>query len=58
MLIGSHQRASGLNLTITLDGAILEQVCSTKVYLDQHLTWQAHLDYVLSRVRHKLFAIN
>ena len=30
MLIGSCQRASGLNLTISLDGAILKQVCSTK----------------------------
>ena len=28
MLIGSHQRAGGLNLTITFDGAILKQVCS------------------------------
>ena len=61
MFISSCQKASGLNLTITLDGAILKQVCSTKysgVYLDQHLTWQVHVDYVLSRARHKLFAIN
>ena len=61
MLIGSHQRTNGLNLKITLDGSILKQVCSTKylgVYLDQHLTWQAHVDYVLSRVRQKLLAIN
>ena len=26
--------------------------------MDQHLTWQAHVDYVLSRVRRKLFAVN
>ena len=61
MLIGSHQRTIGLNLTLTLDGDILRQVSSTKylgVYLDQHLTWQAHVDYVLSRVRRKLSAVN
>jgi len=60
MFIGSHQRVSGLNLTITLDGAALKQVCSTKyldVYLDQHLTWQVHVNYVFNRVRRKLFAI-
>ena len=27
MLIGSRQRVNGLNLTITLDGATLKQVC-------------------------------
>jgi len=61
MLIGSRQRTGGLDRVITLDGIVLRQVCSTKylgVYLDQHLTWQAHVDYVLSRVRQKLFAIN
>ena len=61
MLIGSHQRTRGLNLTVTLDGDILRKVSSTKylgIYLDQHLTWQAHVDYVLSRVRRKLFAVN
>ena len=61
MLIGSRQRTGGLNLTIMLDGAILKQVCSTKylgVYFDRHLTWQVHVDYVLGRVRRKLFAMN
>jgi len=60
MLIGSRQRVSGLSLTITLDGATLKQVCSTKylgVYLDQHLTWQVHVNYVFNRVRRKLFAM-
>ena len=52
MLIGSRQRTNGLNVTITWDGVILT-VCSIKylgVYLDQHVTWQVHVDYVLSRV--------
>jgi len=47
----------GMNLTLTLDGTVLKQVCSTKylgVYLDYHLTWQSHVDYVLGRVRGKL----
>ena len=47
----SSQRAQGLDLVLTLDSAILKQVCSTKyvsMYLDQHLTWQAHVDYVLN----------
>ena len=30
MLIDSHQRSRGLNLTLTLDGDILRQVSSTK----------------------------
>jgi len=49
MLVGCRQRTKGLNLTLTLDGTALKQVCSTKylgVYLYQHLTWQAHVDYV------------
>ena len=50
ILIGSHLRTYGLNLTITLDGAILKQV-----FRCIHLTWPAHVDYVLSRVRRKLF---
>ena len=32
----------------TLDSTLLKQVCSTKylgVFLDQHLTWQVHVDY-------------
>ena len=60
MLIGSRQRTGGLDRVITLDGIVLRQVCSTKylgVYLDQHLTWQAHVDYVLSSVRDKNFLL-
>jgi len=58
MLIGSRHRTRGLDLVIKLYGVILKQVCSTKylgVYLDQHLTWQPHVDYVLNRVRQKFF---
>ena len=62
MLVGSHQRTKGLNLTLALDGIlyVLKQVCSTKnlgAYLDQHLTWQSHVDYVLGKVRGKFSAI-
>ena len=41
MLFGSCQKTGGLNLTITLDGVIFKQVCSTKylgVYLDQYIS--------------------
>jgi len=61
MLIGSCQRTRELILVITLVSVILKQVCSTKylgVYLDEHLTWKAHVDYVFNRVKQNLFAIN
>ena len=61
MHMGSCQRTKGLNLSLTLDGTLLKQVCSTKylgAFLDQHLIWQVHVDYVLSWVRGKLSAIN
>ena len=28
------------------------------VYIDQYLTWQNHIDYVLRRVRGKVYSIN
>ena len=28
------------------------------VYIDQHLTWKCHVEYVLCRVRGKLYSIN
>jgi len=47
MLVGSRQRTKGMNLTITLNGTVLKHVKCLGVYLDQHLTWQSHVDYVL-----------
>ena len=61
MLIGSRQRVGGKTLSLSLNGSVLKQVPSTKylgVYIDQYLTWQNHIDYVLRRVRGKVYAIN
>jgi len=56
MLIGTQQRVSGKSLCLSLDDSELKQVSSTKylgLYIDSHLTWQNHVDYVLKRVRGK-----
>ena len=61
MLIGSRQRISGKCLNFFLDKSALKQVSCTKylgVYFDHHLTWESHINYVLQRVRRKLFVIN
>ena len=44
-----------------LNDSALKQVSVTKylgVYFDQHLTWDCHVNYVLKRVRRKLYMIN
>ena len=56
MLIGSRQRVGGKTLCLSL-GSLLKQVSSTKylgVCIDQYLTWQNHIDYVLKTVRGKI----
>ena len=61
MLIGSHQRTGGKHLHLMLNGDVLGQISTTKylgVHIDQHLTWNTHIDYILSRVRGKLYCIN
>ena len=61
MLVGSCQRISGKYLNLVLNGAALKQVYTTKylgVYIDQHLTWDTHVNYVVKRVRGKLYALN
>ena len=61
MLIGSRQRLNGKCLCLLLNGSILKQVSSTKylgLYIDQHLTWQDQINYVMKRVRGKIYAIN
>ena len=59
MLIGSHQRVSGKCLNLFLNNSALKQVSVTKylgLYFD--LTWNFHINYVLQRVRTKLYVIN
>jgi len=61
MLIGSRQRIAGKCLHLMLDGVTLGQVSSTKylgIHIDQHLTWNTHIDYILHRIRSKLYCIN
>ena len=50
MLIGSRQRVGSKTLCLSLNGNVLKQVPSAKylgVYIDQHLTLQSHIDYIL-----------
>ena len=61
MLIGSRQRVGDKTLCLSLNGSLLKQVSSTKylgVRIDHHLTWQNHIDYILKRVRGKIYSIN
>jgi len=46
-MIGSP---GGTTLCLSVNGSALKQVSSHKylgVYIDQYLTWQSHIDYVL-----------
>jgi len=61
MLIGTRQRVSRKSLCLSLNNNELKQVTSTKylgLYIDNHLTWHNHVDYVLKRVREKIYSIN
>ena len=61
MLIGTQQRTIEKTLNLSLNNVPLKQVSTVKylgVCIDQHLTWQNHVEYVLRRVRGKLCSIN
>jgi len=63
MVIGSHQRThhSGRTLNLFFNDIALRHVSTVKylgVYIDQHLIWKCHVEYVLRRVRGKLYSIN
>ena len=61
MLIGSRQRISGKSLNLFLDNSALKQLSVARylgVYFDRYLTWDSHINYVLQRVRRKLYMIN
>ena len=58
MLIGLRQRIGCKTLCLLLNDSVLKQVSSTKyleAYIDQNLTWQNHVDYVLIRVRGNIY---
>jgi len=49
------------NPKLSLDNVPLKQVSTVwylGVYIDQHLTWHNHMEYVLRRVRGKLYSLN
>ena len=44
-----------------LNGDVLRQVSTIKylgVHIDQHLTWNTHITYMLNRIRSELYCIN
>ena len=60
MLIGSRQKVGDQHLFITIADKPLCHVSVAKylgVYIDQFLTWQKHVDYVMSKARHKFYSI-
>lgn len=60
MLIGPHQKIRNRTLDVSLSNTKICSVTSTKylgVYIDCHLTWDEHVQYVLKRVRGKLASI-
>ena len=61
MLIGTRQRTIGKTLNLSLNNDPLKQVSTVRylgVNIDQHLTWHNHVEYVLRRVRSKLYSLN
>ena len=61
MLIGSRQKLKDHNVSILIGGRPLPRVISTKflgVIIDQHLTWQCHIEYILKKIRTKLFGLH
>jgi len=61
MLIGTRQRTIGKTLNLSLNNVPLKQVSTVQylgVYIDQHLTWHNHMEYVLRRVHGKLYSLN
>ena len=60
MLIGTRQKINHHNVTVRISGQALTQVPHTKylgVFIDQHLTWQKHTEYVLQRIRGKVHCL-
>ena len=60
MLIGTRQRLNAHKITIVVDDKPIKQVC-TKTYLgvkiDNHLSWEHHIDSLVAKARGKLHAI-
>ena len=53
MLVGSCQKLRNHDLSVTIDGRQLSRVSSIRylgLYIDEHLSWQRHTEYVFRRV--------
>ena len=60
MLIGSWQKLQDSDLCVSINGRQLSRVPSLKylgVYIDEHLTWQKHTQYVYQRVQSRLHCL-
>ena len=60
MLIGPYQKIKDFSLDVSLNGEKIECVTSTKylgVYIDCHLNWNDHVNYILRKVRGKMTAL-
>ena len=62
MVIRSCQRTQGRVLNLFFNDIALRKASTVKYpdvyYIDQHLTWKYHVEYVLQRVHGKLYSIN
>ena len=59
-LIGSRQKLRDSDLCVSINGRQLSRVPSLKylgVYIDKHLTWQKHTQYVYQRVQSRLHCL-
>ena len=60
MLIGSCQRIGHQHMVANIAGIPLCHVTVVRylgLYTDQHLTWQQHIDHVVSKARAQLYHI-
>jgi len=49
----SHRKISPINITLEIKGVPITQVESTRflgVYVDQHLTWKEHINYISQKI--------
>ena len=61
MLLEPWLKLHGRYVSIFLNGKAVAQVVTTRylgVFIDQNLSWKFHVNYVLSKVRCKLYALH
>ena len=60
MLIGTRQRVRAQRVKLVVDDKLIEQVSTTKylgVKINSHLSWEQHIDFIVSKAHSKIFAI-